>query len=81
MKTAHLEDGVSAALYPISGGKTIPGLPRLNQAQDAGAVHLSEINPKSTPVSKEKGKGVDWLSLLVRETLGMFDSGLDISFP
>lgn len=63
---------------PSTGSLKSPlGLPSLRQVKEAGTVSLTEISrnlpqPLSSSDSHTKGKRRDWLTLLVRESLGVY---------
>ena len=70
--TAGLTLGGEASIYPLSG--TVPsGIPALRQVQEAGAVRVA-VKTRVKDVTGPRfpgGKPRDWLTLLVKEQLGL----------
>lgn len=73
--TAGLSEGSKTRVSPLSAAK-----PPLRDAKQAQSINLKEIPEKETETSKNssvkstdflKGKRRDWLTLLVREALGL----------
>ncbi|THU85607.1 AAA-domain-containing protein [Dendrothele bispora CBS 962.96] len=75
--TAQLQSGQEAVVVPLSTSKPANGLPSLRQIQDARVIRLKEIvvpgseSPRTVRKQDSKQKQRDWLSLLLRETLGL----------
>lgn len=78
--TANLREGEKIEVTPLNGSKLSPHLPSLRKAQTARRVRLAEMDIHSKPQagsssSKQAGRGAvgrrDWLTLLIREALGM----------
>ena len=69
--TAGISEGSKVYVSPLNATK-----PPLRNALKAHTIHLKEINPvensDTKPSDTAKGKRRDWLSLMVRETLGPF---------
>jgi hypothetical protein len=63
-----LEDN-KALLIPCNG-KIPTYLVSLKGCKEARRVRLHELSPPGTVVGNPKGKGQDWLSLLLKERLG-----------
>ncbi len=86
--TARISEGSRVVIYPLSAQnatKRSTWLPSLQAAQHADTIQLREIDtngaPLITPISgsqkisdKDKGKQRNWLTLLVRESLGSWPS-------
>jgi AAA family ATPase len=75
--TARISEHSKVVLYSLSSKNTTrypTWLPSIQAAYHAHAVWLREIHINEIPVitsdTSEKGKKRDWLTLLVRETLG-----------
>lgn len=71
--TAGILEGSHVQILPLARGKLASGLPALDSIQRAHSVQLREIAETLSAPTKsasDKGKHKDWLSLLLRETLG-----------
>jgi AAA family ATPase len=80
--TARISEGSKVVIYPLSAQnatKRSRWLPSLQAAQHADTVQLREIDangaPPILPISgsqkiSDKGKQRNWLTLLIRESLG-----------
>ena len=83
--TAHIIEGTSMSLYPLSSDPPY-GLPSANQIKKAGTVFLKEITsaqsqPRVHSQLRNKRKHRDWLVLLLREHLGTVPPTLAKIFP
>lgn len=65
--SAGIQGGAKVRITLLSDKKTSPSLKNIKIAQ---YIHLSEILQQDPP-SSNSGKRPDWLTLLVREVLGM----------
>jgi len=81
--TARISEGSKVVIYPLStqiATKRLAWLPSLQAAQHASFVQLREIDANGAPLIvpnsgaqkiSDKGKQRNWLTLLVRESLGI----------
>lgn len=84
--TAHLTPGAKAQLFPLASGRPPKHIPSLKNARAAHTIRMREVLPEPSPTltdprskahssaqaqSAATAKRRDWLTLLVRETLGM----------
>jgi AAA family ATPase len=77
--TGRLSVGAKVNIIPLPSTGSLKyfiGLPSLRQVKEAGTVSLKEISRNLPPPSTSadahvKDKRRDWLTLLVRESLGM----------
>lgn len=73
--TAQVNVGEHGNLHALGDSKSPLGLPSLRQVKEAGLISVIEVISKGAPIKShaiadEKGRRQDWLSLLLRETLG-----------
>ena len=82
--TARISEGSQVVIFPLSAQNAIDRsmwLPSLQAAQHADTVQLREIDTNGAPLIRpisgsqkisDKGKQRNWLTLLVRESMGTY---------
>ncbi|KAL0960482.1 hypothetical protein HGRIS_005523 [Hohenbuehelia grisea] len=75
LRTAQLEIGSLAHLYPLAAGsnKLVLGLPAVRQAKEAGVIKVKEITTNATiaklPGPSRENAQRNWLTLLLKELI------------
>lgn len=69
LHTANLQENQKVRIYNLSAEKSSHGLPSLKSARIADTILVSEVLGSSSQ-SHDRQQRHDWLTLLIRESLG-----------